>query len=63
MTVKTRTGWTLLLAAVALAFSSRVQDGGKIAWKGKDSNADVKALMAQAEKDGKAIMMFFTSEG
>lgn len=41
--------------------SAGAQDGGKIAWKGKGE--DVKAVMAQAKKDGKAMMMFFTSEG
>jgi hypothetical protein len=57
-----RIGWTLALAA-AFACSAEAQDGGKIPWKGKEKNDDVKALMAQAQKEGKAIMMFFTSEG
>jgi hypothetical protein len=57
-----RLAWTLAIA-VGLAPAAQAQDGGKIAWKGKEKNADLKALMAQAKKEGKAIMMFFTSEG
>jgi len=60
--MKARIGWTLALA-VAFACGAEAQDGGKIPWKGKEKNDDVKALMAQAQKEGKAIMMFFTSEG
>jgi hypothetical protein len=62
--MKMRVALTLALAAgLGLALAVRAQDGGKIAWKGKEKNADIKALMAQAKKEGKAIMMFFTSEG
>ena len=60
--MKARIGWTLALVA-ALACGAEAQDGGKIPWKGKEKKDDVKALMAQAKKEGKAIMMFFTSEG
>ena len=53
-----------IVAAVAFAAClSPAQDGGKIPWKGKEKDADVKALMAEAKKDGKAMLMFFTSEG
>jgi hypothetical protein len=62
MTMKLKSGWTLALVA-GLAFAAEAQDGGKIPWKGKAKNDDVKALMAQAQQEGKAIMMFFTSEG
>ena len=49
--------------AFALCLSAPVQDGGKIPWKGKEKDADLKAIMAEAKKDGKAMLMFFTSEG
>jgi hypothetical protein len=54
----------MIMALVAgLPGGVQAQDGGKIGWKGKEKDDDVKALMAQAKKDGRAIMMFFTSEG
>jgi thioredoxin-related protein len=62
MTMKLRIGLTLAIA-VGIHACAEAQDGGKIPWKGKAKNEDVKALMAQAQKEGKAIMMFFTSEG
>ena len=49
--------------AVGVCAAAEAQDGGKIPWKGKEKDSDVKALMAEAKKEGKAIMMFFTSEG
>ena len=52
-----------IAAAALLMCMVPAQDGGKIPWKGKEKDADIKALMAEAKKDGKAIMMFFTSEG
>jgi len=52
-----------LALAVGICGTLAAQDGGKIPWKGKAKGEDVKALMADAKKDGKAIMMFFTSEG
>ena len=57
-----RTVMTLALFA-GLSCAAEAQDGGKIGWKGKAKGEDVKALMAQAKKEGKGIMMFFTSEG
>ena len=60
--MKLRIGWVLALAA-GLGGTAAAQDGGKIPWKGKQKNDEVSALMAQAQKEGKAIMMFFTSEG
>jgi hypothetical protein len=62
MTMKLHPAWTLALVA-GLSLAAEAQDGGKIPWKGKGKSDDVKALMAQAQKEGKAIMMFFTSEG
>jgi putative heme degradation protein len=58
--MKLRIGLALALAA-GICGSAAAQDGGKIPWKGK--NEDVKAIMEQAKKDGKAMMIFFTSEG
>lgn len=60
--MKLRIGIVLPLVA-GLACGVQSQDGGKIGWKGKEENDDIKALMAHAKEDGKAIMMFFTSEG
>jgi hypothetical protein len=60
--MKLRIGMALALA-VGICACAEAQDGGKIPWKGKAKGEDVKALMAQAQKEGKAIMMFFTSEG
>ena len=54
--------WAMALAlATGLCGTVEAQDGGKIPWKGK--NDDVKAALEEAKKDGKAVMMFFTSEG
>jgi hypothetical protein len=48
----------LLLFALGL----RAQDGGKLEWKGKGKE-DPKAAMADAKRHGRAMMLFFTSEG
>ena len=54
----------MALALIAGACGAAgAQDGGKIGWKGKGKTDDVKALMATAKKDGKAMMVFFTAEG
>jgi hypothetical protein len=59
-----RLGIGVALALTAgLCGTVAAQDGGKIPWKAKGKDDDVKAHMAQAQKDGKAIMLFFTSEG
>ena len=60
--MKSRVG---MILAISLGFGclAEAQDGGKIPWKGKGAHDDVKTLMAEARKEGKAIMMFFTSEG
>lgn len=60
--MKMRSGLTLV-TALALGCLAQAQDGGKIPWKGKGADDDVKSIMAEAKKEGKAIMMFFTSEG
>lgn len=60
--MKLRIGWALALCA-GIAARAEAQDGGKIPWQGKEKDADVKALMAEARKEGKAIMLFFTTEG
>ncbi|HLF92199.1 MAG TPA: hypothetical protein VJB14_01960 [Planctomycetota bacterium] len=56
-----------MAAAMALLASAcgaaGAQDGGKIGWKGKARGEEVATLMAQAKKDGMAMMLFFTSEG
>ena len=54
---------SILALFVVSACTAQAQDGGKIPWKGKGKSDDVKAIMADAKKNGKAIMMFFTSEG
>ena len=59
--MKLKTGWALAIVA-ALSGTLAAQDGGKIPWKGKGSD-DLKAIMDEAKKEGKAMMMFFTSEG
>ena len=57
-------GRFLAMAGVlAVACTVRAQDGGKVPWKGKGATDDVKAIMADAQKNGKAMMIFFTSEG
>jgi hypothetical protein len=60
--MKLRMELTLTLVLV-LGCLGEAQDGGKIPWRGKGASDDVKAIMAEASKEGKAIMLFFTSEG
>ena len=60
--MKIHFGLALALAA-GLCGRVEAQDGGKIPWKGKGKDDDIKALMAEAKKEGKAMMFFFTSEG
>ena len=47
---------------LVLASAASAQDGGKLAWKGKDKE-DPKVAMAEAKRQGKPMMLFFTSEG
>jgi hypothetical protein len=47
---------------LGLATAATAQDGGKLNWRGKAKD-EPKAAMADAKKQGKAMMLFFTSEG
>ena len=47
---------------LGMAAAAAAQDGGKLAWKGKGKE-DPKAAMAEAKRQGKPLMLFFTSEG
>lgn len=53
--------WAVPMVLV-LATAAAAQDGGKLNWRGKGKD-DPKAGMADAKKQGKAMMLFFTSEG
>jgi hypothetical protein len=46
---------------LAMAASALAQDGGKLAWRGK--NEDPKAALADARSQGRAALLFFTSLG
>ena len=56
-----KTLW-MIAALAAFAAPAAAQDGGKLAWKGKGKE-DPKEAMAEAKRQGKAMMLFFTSEG
>jgi hypothetical protein len=45
-----------------LAAAAEAQDGGKLNWRGKGKD-EPKTAMADAKKQGKVMMLFFTSEG
>ena len=47
---------------LGLATAAAAQDGGKLDWRGKGKE-EPKAAMADAKRHGKAMMLFFTSEG
>ena len=47
---------------LALAAAAEAQDGGKLNWRGKGKD-EPKLGMAEAQKKGRAMMLFFTSEG
>jgi hypothetical protein len=53
--------WTVSMV-LGLASAALAQDGGKLDWKGKDTKGP-KPAMADAQRHGKAMMLFFTSEG
>ena len=57
-----RTSVWALTMVLGLAGAAAAQDGGKLDWKGKGKE-DPKAAMAEAKRHGKAMMLFFTSEG
>ena len=48
---------SILLALLTLA----AQDGGKIAWTGK--SGDPKSAMADAKRQNRPMLLFFTSVG
>jgi hypothetical protein len=54
------TTWAIAMV-LGLASAASAQDGGKLAWKGK--NGDPKGAMADAVREGRPMMLFFTSEG
>jgi len=47
---------------LGFATAAAAQEGGKLDWKGKGKE-DPKVAMADAKRHGKAMMLFFTSEG
>jgi len=51
----------ILLALLTLSAAAAAQDGGKIAWTGK--SGDPKAAMADAVRQKRPMMLFFTSVG
>ena len=57
-----RRSWLAIPMVLGLATAAAAQDGGKLAWRGKGKD-EPKAGMADAKKQGKAMMLFFTSEG
>jgi len=55
-----RNTWAVA-AILSLASAASAQDGGKLAWRGK--NEEPRAAMAEAQRQGKPLLLFFTSEG
>jgi hypothetical protein len=51
----------ILLAVLALSASMAAQDGGKIAWTGKSGGP--RTAMADANRQRRPMMLFFTSVG
>lgn len=47
---------------LGIASAASAQDGGKLNWRGKGKD-EPKTAMADAKRQGKAMMLFFTSEG
>ena len=54
---------SILAVCTIAACTPKTMDGGKVPWKGRGKSDDVKGIMADAKRNGMAIMMFFTSEG
>ena len=50
-----------VLILLAIASSASAQDGGKLPWRGKSD--DPKAAMAEAKRQNRPMMLFFTSVG
>ncbi|HEX7900972.1 MAG TPA: hypothetical protein VF950_24650 [Planctomycetota bacterium] len=55
-----RYAWAIA-AILGLAPAATAQDGGKLAWRGK--NEEPRSAMADARRAGKPMLLFFTSEG
>lgn len=55
---------SILAVSMVLGFASAAaaQDGGKLDWRGKGKD-EPKVAMADAKRQNKAMMLFFTSEG
>lgn len=51
----------MLNALAILAALASAQDGGKLDWRGK--NDEPRSAMEDARRQGKPILLFFTSEG
>lgn len=51
--------WMICVAILPVA----AQDGGKIHWKGKSQGEDLKSIIADAGKEGRAMLFFFGIEG
>ena len=52
----------LLLLAAGCSESAPATGGGTLAWRGKDGG-DLKPILDEAKAQGKAMMLFFSSEG
>jgi hypothetical protein len=52
---------TIILALLTLSASAAAQDGGRIPWSGK--SGDPKAAMADAKRQNRPMLLFFTSVG
>ena len=51
----------IVLALLTLSASAAAQDGGKLPWNGK--SGDPKAAMGDAKRQGRPMLLFFTSVG
>jgi hypothetical protein len=51
----------ICLVTVLALLAPAAQDGGKLDWKGK--TGDIKAAMADAKRDNRPMLLFFTSAG
>jgi len=50
-----------ITAILGLASTAPAQDGGKLSWRGKTE--EPRAAMADARRQGRPLLLFFTSEG
>jgi len=56
-----RRSLTTTALILGLAAAASAQDGGKLPWRGKSD--DPKAVMADAKRQSRPMMLFFTSVG